>query len=468
MATKASGKPKSAGGAAEKAQTPLVASEIYARIRPAVWDGSGHDQDGEGVAKTLTSWSNESLTLNTEYLFSDGVTEYKFPRRVLGPEVTQGDVFDGAQVGDSVNSFVSGMNDTIFLAYGQTGTGKTHTIFGTEPSLRGEHQSVHADWGVFPRVAFSALEALQAAGTKYSLGISAVEFYNCQCLDLLAARKTQVVIDENHRLTGHTVLPLAKTSDIFPAVNTVVNNRTSRGTNMNQAQGDHGGSSRSHCALVLTMLRVDEGGDLRKATFTLMDLAGAERPSKTREQEVGGAGNKVEGGASMLVFNASRNGPENLADLSVADQGRIINYELFELGKEIGLATNKHRRRLPYKAPTQNTTPFMQFTGSMLDGSCLCKMMICLSQAPQCGWETWWSLCYGTTMSKLKAPVVARSRGSKLEGMVKKGNDNLQAAMKNTEVLPTEGTPAAKFNFKKIAMLRQAQVQADMLATITR
>jgi hypothetical protein len=31
--------------------------------------------------------------------------------------------------------------------------------------------------------------------------------------------------------------------------------------------------------------------------------------------------------------------------------------------------------------------------------------MVCLSQAPQNGWETWFSLNYGTSLSKLQVKV---------------------------------------------------------------
>ena len=71
-------------------------------------------------------------------------------------------------------------------------------------------------------------------------------------------------------------------------------------------------------------------------------------------------------------------------------------------------------------------------------------------------------------MSKLKAPVVARSRGVKLGVVVEKANGNLKAAKKNTESLPAEGTPAARFNYKKLAVLRQAQSQVDMLESLAR
>lgn len=174
---------------------------------------------------------------------------------------------------------------------------------------------------------------------------------------------------------------------------------------MNNAKGEHSGSSRSHCALILTLIKTDENGEMRKATFTLMDLAGTERPSKTTEQ------NREQNTAVIAALFGSGRDSDICMDLSVEDQGKMINFELFELGKEVNLATNKHRRRLPYKAPTQNTTDFIKYCGNLLNGSCMCKMMICLSQAPQCGWETWWSLQYGTDLSKLKVPVVKRGKG---------------------------------------------------------
>jgi hypothetical protein len=63
-------------------------SAVYCRIRPAVYDGSGHDQNGEAVAKSLTAWSETSVTLNTQYMFSKGENNYKFPRKVFTPEST--------------------------------------------------------------------------------------------------------------------------------------------------------------------------------------------------------------------------------------------------------------------------------------------------------------------------------------------------------------------------------------------
>ena len=70
-----------------KKATPLMSYSIFVRVRPAVWDESGHDQDGVAVAKSLDGWNEFSVTLNTAYLFSDGQLKYTFPKKVLGAEV---------------------------------------------------------------------------------------------------------------------------------------------------------------------------------------------------------------------------------------------------------------------------------------------------------------------------------------------------------------------------------------------
>ena len=64
--------------------------------------------------------------------------------------------------------------------------------------------------------------------------------------------------------------------------------RTSRATLMNQAGGGHAGSSRSHCALILTLRQLDKAsGKVVTTTLNVMDMAGAERPSTTgSENEV--------------------------------------------------------------------------------------------------------------------------------------------------------------------------------------
>lgn len=61
--------------------------------------------------------------------------------RVFGPESKQADVYH-VVVEPLINEVVAGYNCTVF-AYGQTGTGKTHTMIGDEtPRSSSSHEDV--------------------------------------------------------------------------------------------------------------------------------------------------------------------------------------------------------------------------------------------------------------------------------------------------------------------------------------
>jgi hypothetical protein len=51
---------------------------------------------------------------------------------------------------DLVDAWTNQAHNCMVFAYGQTGTGKTHTMFGTPESLKSDEP--HTDWGIFPRV----------------------------------------------------------------------------------------------------------------------------------------------------------------------------------------------------------------------------------------------------------------------------------------------------------------------------
>lgn len=71
----------------------------------------------------------------------------------------------------------------MILAYGQTGTGKTHTIFGAaEAAVTAEAES---EWGIFPKVVNNTIKTMNAKGAKFILQIGALEFYCGVCHDLL-------------------------------------------------------------------------------------------------------------------------------------------------------------------------------------------------------------------------------------------------------------------------------------------
>ena len=68
--------------------------------------------------------------------------------------------------------------------------------------------------------------------------------------------------------------------DLAPVLKMIFKNRMSKHTSMNNANKATAGSSRTHAALILTLHQVNLEGVYQKSKYTLMDLAGAERPDK--------------------------------------------------------------------------------------------------------------------------------------------------------------------------------------------
>jgi hypothetical protein len=83
----------------------------------------------------------------------------------------------------------------------------------------------------------------------------------------------------------------------------------------------------------------------------------------------------------------------------------MINYGLAELQTMFVTATEAHKKGKKFKVATALTPPDVQYISQLVNGSCIMNMIICLSQAPQNGWETWFSLQYGTNLSKLEIAI---------------------------------------------------------------
>ena len=116
-----------------KREVPLRRPKITIRVRPLAASG-GHSNEGERVSKRLASWDNGCVVLEDEVGMDNGsVTgvrsqSYTYPQEVLGPDAKQVEVHRAAAAGLVKAVCSDGFNGLLF-AYGQTGTGKTHTIF---------------------------------------------------------------------------------------------------------------------------------------------------------------------------------------------------------------------------------------------------------------------------------------------------------------------------------------------------
>jgi kinesin family protein 11 len=102
-------------------------------------------------------------------------------QRFLTPHcryTTQQQVFDES-ITPVLDEVLAGYNCTIF-AYGQTGTGKTHTMEGQLSSDDTQNKGA----GVIPRAVHSIFERLEASGNEFSVKVSFLELYNEELTDL--------------------------------------------------------------------------------------------------------------------------------------------------------------------------------------------------------------------------------------------------------------------------------------------
>uniref|UniRef100_H3G6Z3 Kinesin-like protein n=1 Tax=Phytophthora ramorum TaxID=164328 RepID=H3G6Z3_PHYRM len=202
--------------------------------------------------------------------------------RVFGEKADQADVFNYLR--DGVQQVAQGFNCTIF-AYGQTGTGKTHTML-----LSPEAPECSPHWGVIPRAIESLFEELQSISRHGSAGVvhcSYMQIYNNDVYDLLQDNKQRMkdplavreMIKGNGKqiyVSGLSEFRVTSLQETLQLLKTGNRNRTIRATAYNEK------SSRSH-ALLQFSIEVESRGlesattIIRRAKLNLVDLAGSEK-----------------------------------------------------------------------------------------------------------------------------------------------------------------------------------------------
>lgn len=116
-----------------------------------------------------------------------------------------------------MDSFLAGYNCT-FLAYGQTGTGKTHTMFGAPSSLTQFPPSgdIHPDWGIFPRAITTMIGRMGSQSEMpFLFTCSIIELYMGMVFDLLN-HKAEVAFVNSGRgsLLGYKEVRLMGAEDV--------------------------------------------------------------------------------------------------------------------------------------------------------------------------------------------------------------------------------------------------------------
>ncbi|XP_061641682.1 kinesin heavy chain [Phyllopteryx taeniolatus] len=261
-----------------------------------------------------------------------------------------------------VKDVLGGYNGTIF-AYGQTASGKTHTMEGNLHDPQG--------MGIIPRIAEDIFEHIFAMdeNLEFHIKVSYFEIYMDKIRDLLDVTKTNLSVHEDKYrvpyVKGCTERFVTSPEEVMDVIDEGKVNRHVAVTNMNEH------SSRSH-SIFLISIKQENVETEQKLTgkLYLVDLAGSEKVSKTG------------------------------AEGAVLDEAKNINKSLSALGNVISALAEATKSHVPYR--DSKMTRILQ--GS-LGGNCRTTMFICCSPSSYNDVETRSTLMFGQRAKTIRNTV---------------------------------------------------------------
>ncbi|KAM9831043.1 kinesin family member 5Aa isoform 3-T3 [Syngnathus typhle] len=279
-----------------------------------------------------------------------GGRSYVFDR-VFPTNTTQEQVYNTCAK-QIVKDVLGGYNGTIF-AYGQTASGKTHTMEG---KLHDPHQM-----GIIPRIAediFNHIFAMDE-NLEFHIKVSYFEIYMDKIRDLLDVTKTNLSVHEDKNrvpyVKGCTERFVSSPDEVMDVIDEGKSNRHVAVTNMNEH------SSRSHSIFLINIKQEHVETEQKLCgKLYLVDLAGSEKVSKT-----GAAG-------------------------AVLDEAKNINKSLSALGNVISALAEGTKSHVPYR--DSKMTRILQ---DSLGGNCRTTMFICCSPSSYNDAETKSTLMFG-------------------------------------------------------------------------
>ncbi|GAA0167194.1 microtubule binding motor protein [Lithospermum erythrorhizon] len=242
---------------------------VFCRCRPLNFEEIG---EGTSMAIDFESAKDGELTVK---LNGNSKKTFKFDA-VFSPKVDQADVFE--ETSSIVASVLDGYNVCIF-AYGQTGTGKTYTMEGTEGARGVNYRTLEE--------LFNIIETRKNI-YSYKVSVSVFEVYNEQIRDLLiesqpGAPTKRLDIKQSglgmHHVPGLVEANVTHVNEVWEVLRSGSSGRAVGSTNANEH------SSRSHC-LHCVMINGENllNGESTRSKLWLVDLAGSERLAKSEVQ----------------------------------------------------------------------------------------------------------------------------------------------------------------------------------------
>ncbi|XP_060527756.1 kinesin heavy chain [Cylas formicarius] len=281
--------------------------------------------------------------------------------KVFKPNATQEKVYNEAAK-SIVSDVLAGYNGTIF-AYGQTSSGKTHTMEGV---IGDPHKQ-----GIIPRIVndiFNHIYAMEE-NLEFHIKVSYFEIYMDKIRDLLDVSKVNLSVHEDKNrvpyVKGATERFVSSPEEVFESIEEGKSNRHIAVTNMNEH------SSRSHSVFLINVKQENlENQKKLSGKLYLVDLAGSEKVSKTG------------------------------AEGTVLDEAKNINKSLSALGNVISALADGNKTHIPYR--DSKLTRILQ---ESLGGNARTTIVICCSPASFNESETKSTLEFGKRAKTVKNVV---------------------------------------------------------------
>ena len=284
--------------------------------------------------------------------------------RIFDENVSQGEVYEGT-TRSLLDSVLDGYNATVF-AYGATGCGKTHTITGTIQQ---------------PGIIFLTMQELfermgEKADEKVSeISLSYLEIYNETIRDLLVPSDVKgglMLREDANQTVSVAGLSSHHPQNVQEVMDMIVCGNACRTVNSTEANAT---SSRSHAVLQINVTQKDRNADVNEphtmATLSIIDLAGSERASATKNR------------GERLI------------------EGANINKSLLALGSCINaLCDPRKRNHVPYR--NSKLTRLLKFS---LGGNCRTVMIVCVSPSSAHFDETQNTLRYANRAKNIQTKV---------------------------------------------------------------
>lgn len=344
--------------------------------------------------------------------------------RVFDDTTNQSDVYE-ATTKTLLDSVLDGYNATVF-AYGATGCGKTHTITGTSQQ---------------PGIIFLTMQELfekieeRSQDKTTELSLSYLEIYNETIRDLLVPAGSGpkgglMLREDSNQAVSVSGLSTHNPKDVQEVMDMIVQGNEYRTVSPTEANAT---SSRSHAVLQINVAQKDRNADVNEphtmATLSIIDLAGSERASVTKNR-----GERLTEGAN-------------------------INKSLLALGSCINaLCDRRGRAHIPYR--NSKLTRLLKFS---LGGNCKTVMIVCVSPSSAHFDETQNTLRYANRAKNIQTKVTRNvfnvNRHVK-DFLVK--IDEQMALINELKAQQKESEKLAFAKFRKQTEKRQCIVQEGM------